>query len=415
MGTKSKSITLVIVALFLASIVTLPPANSQSQFPQITISADGSIIGTDKIHQRGNTYTLTGNLNAAIIIKKDNIVLDGAGFMLEGISNLAEDRAGISLNGTTKVIIENLIISNFTIGLEAYNSSNCVITENRIFGNTTNGIYVDHSSNFWIKQNTIEQTIFYGINLYFSTRNLVSDNKVENNLGTGIKIGGNGGNNIVSGNTLKNNMLRTGGYGDIGIESSNNTIIGNSIANSSGIQLYSSNNTVTKNNISNSDAAIFFAGSNNTYFENNITNNDAAVMCWDIELSNVFYYNNFINNSEVVAQAPFYSNPSSPSWDNGTFGNYYGDYLTQNPNAKKVDITGTYDTPYTITEHLNYHTYHERQFYDNHPLIDPVEISQIPAVVPSWVTPSNQTIPILYIVIIVAIVLLSVLPVSLLL
>jgi hypothetical protein len=56
--------------------------------------------------------------------------------------------------------------------------------------------------------------------------------------------------------------------------------------------------------------------------------------------------------------------PASPnSWDNGTHGNYWSDYLTRYPNASENADTGTGDTPFYINENNA----------DQHPLMEPVQ------------------------------------------
>ena len=51
----------------------------------ITINADGSVSGTTKIANAGNvTYTFTDNINGSILVQRNNIVLDGAGYTLQG-------------------------------------------------------------------------------------------------------------------------------------------------------------------------------------------------------------------------------------------------------------------------------------------------------------------------------------------
>ena len=55
----------------------------------IAIESDGSINSTVAPIQRvGDTYTLTGNIvNETISIQKDNIVLNGDGYTIEGFGN----------------------------------------------------------------------------------------------------------------------------------------------------------------------------------------------------------------------------------------------------------------------------------------------------------------------------------------
>ena len=406
MGTKSKSFALVIVTLFFA-LVILHPVNSQSESSQITILADGSIVGTNKIHQNGNIYTLTGNLNNSIIIEKDNIVLDGAGFILQGPENLNLQETGVSLNGKIGVVIKNLRITGFNIDIALTNSSKCIVSGNKIYGNNNQGIVLNNSWNNWIKQNDVEETEYNGVVLLCSNDTFVTQNKI---LSGGIFVGSEKGINFLAGinNVISDNILDNSG---IDIESSNNTIIGNTISNSSsGISLYNhaSTNLLLKNNISNCTFAIGGGDTNvnNTITENNIVGNYAVALYNGI-VDDTFVLNNFINNTKIQITVPSNARGSNPRWDNGTFGNYYSDYLMQNPNAKEVDGTGAYNTPYTITVNDTYLVSHTYQVFDNHPLVNPVEISQPPIEVPSWITPTpaptNQAFPFLDVVILVVV------------
>ena len=48
-------------------------------YSTITIKADGSIEETDKIQQRGTTYTLTGDVYGSIIVRRGGVTIEGAG------------------------------------------------------------------------------------------------------------------------------------------------------------------------------------------------------------------------------------------------------------------------------------------------------------------------------------------------
>ncbi len=50
----------------------------------IEITANGDVIGTDKIQRNGNIYTFTGDIVGSIVIFRDGIVVDGAGYTLQG-------------------------------------------------------------------------------------------------------------------------------------------------------------------------------------------------------------------------------------------------------------------------------------------------------------------------------------------
>src|SRR5208337_2206002 len=184
MNKKTLIATVIVSALLISTLFSARPINSQLQGAQISILANGSVVGTNKIHQSGNTYTLRGNLNASIIIDKDNILLNGAGFTLQGLGNLtAENETAISLTGITNDIIENLNLTGFNTGISLYNCSNCIISGDKIYGTNSVGIALTNSWNIWIKQNDIETTQGYGVYLYFSNNSLVSKNRIVNNLG----------------------------------------------------------------------------------------------------------------------------------------------------------------------------------------------------------------------------------------
>jgi len=406
-------------------IVCNRPVKAQYQ-GGITINADGSVTpSTAPIHQKGNVYTLTGNLNGSVIVEKDNIVFDGAGFTLQGSGNVTDqygfpqyngpqNETAISLTGRTKDTIENLNITDFGIGIALYNSSKCIISGNKLYNNN-DGISLTNSWNNWIKQNDFENitTTAVGGN---GSSNLISENRIVKDSNQGIFVGGS--NDVISGNYMEANFI------DIYVASSQNSIIGNNITGVGygiGIQFvygYVYGNVISKNWISNCDIAIWDSeySNNNTIFENNIVGNSFAVFSDDGFSNETLFRNNFINNTQIVGFLnEYYETPmqyNSPqiienhNWDNGTQGNYWSDYLTKYPAAKEVDSSGTYDTPYMVTLPPPSYPY---IFYDYHPLIDTVEISQNVTELPFWttptptLTPTNQAVPTSYVVIIVVV------------
>jgi len=271
---------LVISTLALAFKVQIVRADGGT----IYINADGSISpSTAPIYTADNiTYTLTGNITAVIngiVIERDNIVLDGAGY--------TETGSGIG-NGTTLTSISNVTVRNLTIK------------------NFTDGIYLYSSSN----------STLYG-------------NDVTANNGVGIVLETSSDNNTLSANNIADN------YDGIGFNSnSGNTLSGNNItANSQyGILLNSS--------------------SNNVFYGNNVTNSEYGIE-FSVSSNNFIVYNNFVNNTNQVS-----TEFSANTWNNGSVGNYWSDYLTKYPNATQVDSSGVWNTPYVIDTNNT----------DNHPL-----------------------------------------------
>ena len=82
---KEKRTVFIIVSLMLSCIViTFPNIGTVRASGTVYTKADGTIDGTDKIQRDGNTYTLTDNINDGIIVDKDDIVIDGASYTLNG-------------------------------------------------------------------------------------------------------------------------------------------------------------------------------------------------------------------------------------------------------------------------------------------------------------------------------------------
>jgi len=188
MVTNMKKI-LTIVFLLLISIALLIGLGSTSLVqtePRIYILADGSIDPADvSIHRNGDLYTFTDNICAQIVVNKDHIVIDGAGYSLYGsytgtrtdswVVGQGPDQEyndtlpwtiGIDLANKDRhdLTIKNLNIKNFYIGTYLYTSNNtitdCALSDNIV------GILLSGDSNT-ITNNYIarnEEGIFFGVN-----------------------------------------------------------------------------------------------------------------------------------------------------------------------------------------------------------------------------------------------------------
>ena len=263
----------------------------------IYIKADGSVEGTDKIQRDGDVYTFTFDIYEPIVVGRDNIVVDGAGYTLQGTGG--SESVGIDLSSRSNVTVSNLQIKYFEEGI-------------RLGG--------------------------------FS--NKITDNNVANNS-YGICLEGSSKNNIISGNNITNN------WWGIRSRGSNNTIYANNVTNNKNYGVYfdySSDNSVVGNNIENNTCGLYFLLSSN----------------------NTVAYNNFMNNQEHVkdaySDAPWLLEPSVNIWDDSKKGNYWRDYEVRYSDAKEMDGSGVWDTPYVIDENNQ----------DNYPRIDPAVIPELP-------------------------------------
>jgi parallel beta-helix repeat protein len=289
--------SLTILCLLCLSSVTSLTRSAKAEGGFISINADGSVEGTVHIQTVDNvTYFFTADIDGYVEIKRDNVILDGHGYMLQGHYQ-SGTAAGIWLNGRTNVTIQNLYIAGhyYSIVLGGLN--------NTISGcrGLPDGIMLSGSNNI-ISRNDIESShVTYGIVLGGDNNNVF-----ENTMNCGISIDGSNynnisGNNIVGGGTA---ILLASVYTGRIVFSSNNTISGNNIVNNGiGLEIDSTPN-------------------------------------------NTIYHNNFVNNT-VQARIPYsYKN----IWDNGYpfGGNYWSDYLTKYPHATEIDSSGIWNTPYVI-------------------------------------------------------------------
>jgi hypothetical protein len=159
----------------------------------IYIRADGSIEGTDMIQRNGDIYTLIGNISDGIQVQKSNIVLNGAGFTVQGKGEVS--RRGIDLSNDrgsdpsrpeiSNVTVKQMRILNFDRGVENVNTNN-----NTIIGN-----YIANC--------------FTGINIGGKPNNvLIRDNTLVNNVNS-ISIAYSGGNHTITHNNMINDNVQT--------------------------------------------------------------------------------------------------------------------------------------------------------------------------------------------------------------
>jgi len=169
----------IIVTLLLTSMLTLTlniqPVKGTGT---IYIRADGSVDpDTAPISTADNTtYTFTDNIYDSIVVKRDNIVIDGAGHTIRGTGS----GRGIYLSYRSNVTIRNIEIKGFDTGIWLHYSSNNTIPGNNITNNSF-GIVLGYSTNNRISENNITVNDWEGIQLYASSNNVIFGNNMRNN------------------------------------------------------------------------------------------------------------------------------------------------------------------------------------------------------------------------------------------
>jgi len=274
----------------------------------VYIKADGSIDPSDApiITYDNMTYTLIGNITSSadgIVVERDNVIINGAGCILQGAMN----GCGVDLSGRSNVTVMNMRIQNFEFGIFLYSTLQCAI-----YGNTlTNNRY-------------------YGIGVNSGLNNTVFGNILFNNINFGISIWG-----FSHDVHIQENKITSSDIAGISVSDSYNI-------------------TIFKNEISeNVDGILIYNSTNNEVSGNNITQNRHAGIEFFLEsINNVIFHNNFVNNAFQAL-----TNNNINYWDDGypSGGNYWSDYtsidLYNGPHQNETGSDGIGDTPYIIDEY----------------------------------------------------------------
>jgi parallel beta-helix repeat protein len=234
-----------LVTSVLTLVFNIQPVRAQGT---IYIRADGNIDPPDApISSLDNvTYTVTGNITDSIVVERDNIVVNGAGYNMTG----SRSGNGITLTDRTNVTVEKIMIQHFDYGIWLSHSSDNVLFSNNVIANQWGGIFLDFSSsNNTLFDNNVAGSD-NGVYLSNSSKNTLFGNNITYN-GDGITLHSNSSDNRLSGNNVTANR-----WSGIVLDSSNNNVLtdNNALDNAymvnvgCGISLWaSSNNTLSGN------------------------------------------------------------------------------------------------------------------------------------------------------------------------
>jgi len=358
----------------------------------IFIRADGSIDPpTANMSTIDNvTYTFTDNIFDLITVERNNIVIDGDGYTLQGTGF----EPGIVMIGRTNVTIENMRISTFRYGVYSESSSDIMVSGNNMTNNGS-GVYVINSSDNTVSGNRIEASEHSnssgGVWLYVSSGNTVSGNifvdcglsvlssygnVVIDNLVNGkplvylegvsdFAVGEDAGQvMLVSCNRIRvenlslshveyalelqrtnntaisRNNITDNSFGVRLIDSSDNTVSGNNLASNFwfGVCLESSSgNAISGNNISSkhiNGVRLDESSNNNTISGNNVTDNDSGVYL-GLSSNNTISGNNLTDNYFGI-YLDIMSNGNTVSGNNVISNNNTGVFISYHSSANIV-------------------------------------------------------------------------------
>ena len=149
----------------------------------IEITEDGAVNGTDLIQRSGNVYTFTGDIEGSIVVFCNGVVIDGAGYTLQGNGSLT----GIWLQEKSGVEIRNLHIRNFwsgvmlTYGWSLDSGTDITLSGNTITDNEYGIRFSMYAHDNYILGNTIANNT-YGIHATHAQNNTFRNNHLSNNV-----------------------------------------------------------------------------------------------------------------------------------------------------------------------------------------------------------------------------------------
>jgi hypothetical protein len=177
---------IIICLLGTAIIATAMPVNAQEPL-NLIIKPDGTVSpATELLERNGATYTFTGDIFGTIWVQTNNIIIDGAGYTLEGdgVESGQNSDIGVLLGGPdlshricNGVLVENLRIFNIPRGIFTVGSSN-----NSFIGNYLENAGIEIQGGASLAGNLIfHNTIINGTISFDYYRN-VTDTITENNF-----------------------------------------------------------------------------------------------------------------------------------------------------------------------------------------------------------------------------------------
>jgi len=247
-----KKITSTLVLLLILSFIfiSLPQIEVAKAQATIYIRADGSVEGTGKIEQTGNFYSFTDNIDGSIIVERDNIIIDGAGYTLSGNRGNYSGK-GVELDYRHNVTVRNLVVKDTNRAFDL-----TFADDNTIVGNT-----IIHSGR--------------GVYFWFSWRN------------------------NVTGNTISKAEYAFDFYMSPNHWSQKNVITGNTVLDSGiGISLMESNNTFSDNIINSSSLGVSISGHQNLFRNNTI--NCTGIGFKDSGFDNDIDTSNLVNGKPII-------------------------------------------------------------------------------------------------------------------
>jgi len=342
------------------------------------LSSNNRIVENNLLNNTSGIELESAVAGSNNIISGNDVTNNNVGITLTYFANtdvfgntLTDNKYGFFVGGSAGSVLRNNTLNGNTYGFHVFNVQGItalkgvdVDTSNKVNGKP---IY------YWVNQHDRSIPIDAGYVALIGCTNVTVSNLNLSDNAEGVYLGSTENSAIIN-NSFSNNL-----FGVSLDASNNNTISKNIIANNengiglgAGLGRFSSNNVIDLNVITGNGNGIYFGAAASNIVTRNIITNSATAIYTEYSGINILYNNNFINNTNqwfdiVLGSFPNVFPISVSTWDNGTAGNYWSDYLAKYPNATEIDASGIGDTPYVI---YNNNT-------DRFPLMKPFSIPEI--------------------------------------
>lgn len=161
-------------------------SNCEVSWNRITCGGTGVYIsdGSNANHLSENVFEKCGLMvGESYESTFTNNIINGKPLVyLEGVSDYSVEDAGqVILVGCRNITVENLNLSNSTLGVELWNTANSRVVNNILRGNNWAGIFLSYSANNVVTKNDVEENGYHSIILEYSTGNSITNNLVRTN------------------------------------------------------------------------------------------------------------------------------------------------------------------------------------------------------------------------------------------
>jgi parallel beta-helix repeat protein len=202
---QRKSVEAMLVILVLSSVVStivLKPASGWTG--TVFIRADGSVDpASSPLQRNGTLYTLTGNISSdyeAIVIEKDGVILDGAGFTVQGLGSIYS--VGVQIEGRLNVTVRRMRVEAFEHGVIVNSSSDIDLVENTIAENLVGVLFKASVFNVLLANKIMNNSD--GVELHASLNNSIRGNFLFGNTRAGLSLCSSQNNSFVHNSFVAN-------------------------------------------------------------------------------------------------------------------------------------------------------------------------------------------------------------------